>query len=78
MSEAIREAGRTRLRPVLMTAFTTVLALVPMAFRGGQGSEVWNPLGVTILGGLMVATFVTLVIIPVVYSIFETRVRSAP
>jgi len=78
ISEAIKEAGRTRLRPVLMTAFTTILALVPMAFRGGQGSEVWNPLGVTILGGLIVATFVTLVIIPVVYSILETRARPAP
>jgi len=71
MTDAVREAGRTRLRPVLMTAFTTVLALVPMAFRGGQGSEVWNPLGVTILGGLLVATLVTLVIVPVMYSIFN-------
>ena len=76
MSEAIREAGRARLRPVLMTAFTTILALAPMAFRSGQGSEVWNPLGVTILGGLLVATLVTLVIIPVMYSILETRVQS--
>ena len=71
MNEAIREAGRARLRPVLMTAFTTILALVPMAVRGGQGAEVWNPLGMTILGGLLVATLVTLIIVPVMYSILE-------
>ncbi|MFW6457213.1 MAG: efflux RND transporter permease subunit, partial [Planctomycetota bacterium] len=71
MTEAIQEAGERRLRPVLMTAFTTILALVPMAFGGGQGSEVWNPLGSTILGGLLVATLVTLVIVPVMYSILE-------
>ncbi|MBS3762954.1 MAG: efflux RND transporter permease subunit, partial [Planctomycetes bacterium] len=71
MTEAIRRSGERRLRPVLMTAFTTVLALVPMAFGKGQGSEVWNPLGVTILGGLLVATLVTLVIVPVMYSILE-------
>jgi HAE1 family hydrophobic/amphiphilic exporter-1 len=71
MADAIRQAGELRLRPVLMTALTTVLALVPMAFGKGQGSEVWNPLGVTILGGLLVSTLVTLVIVPVMYSIFE-------
>jgi HAE1 family hydrophobic/amphiphilic exporter-1 len=75
MSDALLEAGKTRLRPVLMTAFTTILALVPMAFQSGQGSEVWNPLGVTILGGLLVATFVTLIIVPVAYSVIETRLQ---
>jgi len=73
MSEAIREAGRTRLRPVLMTALTTVLALSPMAFGRGQGQEVWNPLGITIFSGLLVATAVTLIIVPVMYSILEGR-----
>ncbi len=73
MEMALREAGKTRLRPVLMTAFTTILALVPMAFQSGQGSEVWNPLGLTIMGGLLVATLVTLVIIPVMYSILERK-----
>ncbi len=71
MHDAITQAGKRRLRPVLMTAFTTVLALVPMAFGGGQGSEVWNPLGATILGGLLVATLVTLIIVPIMYSILE-------
>ncbi|MBS3734160.1 MAG: efflux RND transporter permease subunit [Phycisphaerae bacterium] len=75
MMEAVQEAGRTRLRPVLMTAMTTLVALTPMAFKQGQGSEIWNPLGVTILGGLLVSTAVTLVLVPTIYSIFEGRVR---
>jgi len=76
MMEAVQEAGRTRLRPVLMTAITTIVALMPMAFKRGQGSEVWNPLGATILGGLLVATLVTLVLVPTIYSIFESHVKS--
>ncbi len=75
MIEAVQEAGRTRLRPVLMTAITTIVALLPMALARGQGSEVWNPLGATILGGLLVSTLVTLVLVPVIYSIFEGRIR---
>ena len=70
-----QEAGRTRLRPVLMTAITTIVALLPMALTRGQGSEVWNPLGATILGGLLVSTLVTLVLVPVIYSIFESRAK---
>jgi len=77
MSEAIREAGRTRLRPVLMTAFTTIFGLLPMALQGGQGSAVWNPMGTTIVSGLLMGTVVTLVIIPVMYSILEVGDRSA-
>jgi len=77
MIEAVQEAGRTRLRPVLMTAITTIVALMPMAFKRGQGSEVWNPLGVTILGGLLVSTLVTLVLVPTIYSIFESHVKKA-
>jgi len=75
MIEAVQEAGRTRLRPVLMTAVTTIVALMPMAFKRGQGSEVWNPLGATILGGLLVSTLVTLVLVPTIYSIFESHVK---
>lgn len=75
MVEAVKEAGRTRLRPVLMTALTTIVALIPMAFKRGQGSEVWNPLGITILGGLLISTLVTLVLVPTVYSIFESHIK---
>ncbi|MCK4793432.1 MAG: efflux RND transporter permease subunit, partial [Desulfobacteraceae bacterium] len=71
MNEAVRQAGQTRLRPVLMTAFTTIFALMPMAFAKGQGSEIWNPLGLTVMGGLLVSTLVTLVLVPTMYSIFE-------
>ena len=71
MIEAIHEAGRTRLRPVLMTATTTIVALLPMAFKRGQGSEMWNPLGATILGGLLASTLVTLILVPTIYSIFR-------
>ncbi|MEI6970969.1 MAG: efflux RND transporter permease subunit, partial [bacterium] len=71
MNDALQEAGRARLRPVLMTSLTTIVALVPMAFGKGQGSEVWNPLGATFLGGMIVSTVVTLVLIPTLYSIFE-------
>ena len=73
LSIAIPNAGKTRLRPVLMTALTTIIALVPMAFKRGQGAEVWNPLGMTIMSGLLVSTLVTLVLVPVVYSLFKHR-----
>lgn len=62
------------LQPVLMTALTTCFALVPMAFRSGHGDEMWNPLGATILGGLLAATLITLVFIPVMYSLLESHV----
>lgn len=73
LNEAVRKAGQDRLRPVLMTAVTTIFGLMPMAFKSGQGSEIWNPMGLTIMGGLMVSTFVTLVLVPTIYSIFESR-----
>lgn len=76
MIEAIQEAGRTRLRPVLMTAVTTIFGVLPMAFHSGQGSETWNPLGVTILSGLLVSTLVTLILVPTIYSVFESRIKS--
>jgi len=71
LNEAIRQAGKARLRPVLMTAFTTIFALIPMAFGKGQESESWNPLGLTVICGLLVSTLVTLILVPTMYSIFE-------
>lgn len=71
--EAIRLAGRTRLRPVLMTAITTIVALIPMAFGGGQGAEIWNPLGITVFAGLTVSTVLTLIFVPILYTLLERR-----
>ncbi len=73
--EAILFSGPRRLRPVLMTAFTTIFALLPLALRTGEGSEVWSPLAISVIGGLLVSTLVTLVLVPVMYSIFETKVK---
>lgn len=65
--EALEEAGKSRLRPVLMTSFTTLLGMVPMVFSRGIGSEIWSPLAITIIGGLFISTFITLLLVPVVY-----------
>ncbi len=67
--EAIQEACGVRLRPILMTTSTTVLGLLPMALSGGQGSELRVPLAVTVIGGLITATLLTLVFVPVLYTI---------
>jgi HAE1 family hydrophobic/amphiphilic exporter-1 len=75
LMEAIKEAGRRRLRPILMTALTTIVAMIPMAIGLGEGSEVQSPLARTVIGGLTSATFITLVVIPVIYSLFEQRRR---
>ncbi|HPS28710.1 MAG TPA: efflux RND transporter permease subunit [bacterium] len=69
VTEAIAKAGSNRLRPVLMTAMTTIIGMVPMALNTGPGSEIWKPLGITVIGGLLVATVVTLVLIPCIYSV---------
>ncbi len=68
---AVVHAGRSRLRPVLMTTLTTILGMVPMAIGTGQGSEMWRPLGVSIIGGLLVSTVMTLVVVPSIYCIFQ-------
>ena len=73
--EAIVRAGRNRLRPVLMTTITTILGMTPLVIGTGEGSEIWRPLGVTVISGLTISTLVTLVLVPVIYSIFETRFR---
>lgn len=70
---AIREAGRTRLRPILMTTLTTALGLLPMAFGIGEGSEVRAPMAVAVIGGLLTSTLLTLVVIPVVYSALDRK-----
>lgn len=69
--EAILQAGPARLRPILMTALTTVLGLLPLALGLGEGGEMDAPLGAVVIGGLLVSTILTLVVIPVVYTVFE-------
>ncbi|MCA2005237.1 MAG: efflux RND transporter permease subunit, partial [Ignavibacterium sp.] len=75
LREAIIYSGRNRLRPVLMTTFTTLLGLIPLAVSAGDGSEVWRPLGISTIGGLFFSTLITLVLVPVLYSVFETRFK---
>ncbi len=69
--EALLEAGRLRLRPILMTTLATVLGLVPMALAIGEGAEVRAPLAITLIGGLLGSTLLTLLVIPVVYATFD-------
>ncbi len=71
LNEAIALSGASRLRPVLMTAFTTLLGMVPMAVSNGEGSEMWQPLGIVVIGGLLVSTLVTLIIVPVSYALMS-------
>ena len=69
--EAIMEGGRTRLRPILMTALTTILGLLPLAIGIGKGAEIRVPLAITVIGGISTSTVMTLIVIPVVYALFE-------
>lgn len=73
LNEAIAVSGRLRLRPVLMTALTTILAMLPMALSRGEGSEIWSPMGISLIGGLVFSTIVTMVLVPVVYGLVSRR-----
>lgn len=66
--DAIAQACRSRLRPVLMTSLTTILGMVPMALSVGEGSETWRPMGIAVIGGMIFSTIITLLIVPVVYA----------
>ncbi len=76
--EAIMQAGEARLRPILMTSMTTALGLLPMAMGFGEGSEVRTPMAITVIGGLVVSTMLTLLVIPVVYSLMDRKQWPAP
>jgi HAE1 family hydrophobic/amphiphilic exporter-1 len=71
--DAIAISGRSRLRPVLMTSATTILGMLPLALSKGSGSELWSPMGIAVIGGLVISTLVTLVLVPVVYAIFVRK-----
>jgi len=71
--EAVLQAGRIRLRPILMTALATILGMIPMAVGLGEGSETNMPLARAVIGGLTVSTGLTLLLIPVLYVLFEQR-----
>jgi HAE1 family hydrophobic/amphiphilic exporter-1 len=71
MFEALVETGMSRLRPILMTTITTVIGMIPLAITTGEGAELWRPIGIAMVGGLSLSTFVTLFIVPVVYALTE-------
>ncbi len=73
LREAILEAGLTRLRPIMMTALTTILGLLPLALGIGEGAEVQVPLAIVVIGGLSISTLLTLFVVPVIYSILERK-----
>ena len=75
LNDALITAGTRRLRPVLMTTLTTIFGLVPLAISRGQGSEMWQPFGITVIGGLSLSTIVTLALVPVMYSFMARRIR---
>lgn len=67
---AVVDGGKSRLRPVLMTTLTTILGMIPMAIGTGQGSEIWQSLGIVVIGGMTFATIITLILVPALYSVF--------
>ncbi|WP_418449790.1 efflux RND transporter permease subunit [Alistipes sp.] len=71
--DAVIAGGKSRLRPVLMTSFTTILGMVPLAIGTGAGSETWQPMGIAVIGGLTCSTILTLFIVPALYSVMVNR-----
>jgi HAE1 family hydrophobic/amphiphilic exporter-1 len=71
--QAATTAGKSRLRPVLMTTLTTVLGMIPMAIGTGEGSEMWRPMGMTVAWGLSVSTLITLILVPTIYTVFAAN-----
>jgi HAE1 family hydrophobic/amphiphilic exporter-1 len=69
--EAVLEAGPVRLRPVLMTAVSTIFGMIPLAYGTGDGSEWRQPMGIVSIGGLVASTLLTLLIVPIAYTLFD-------
>ncbi len=70
ISRAIIEGGRSRLRPILMTSFATILGMFPLAIGSGEGAEMWRPMGIAMIGGLTFSFLISLVLVPIIYSLF--------
>lgn len=73
---AIIDAGKTRLRPIVMTTLTTILGLMPMAFGLGEGAEIRTPMAITVIFGLLFSSLLTLILLPVLYSLFDKKVST--
>ena len=73
--EAVVEAGRTRMRPILVTTLTTILAMIPMLLSGAEGAEVFRPMAATVIFGLACSTIISLLVIPILYEKFESTPR---
>ena len=71
--EALVRAGRIRVRPILMTTLATLFGLLPLALGLGSGSEIQKPLALAVIGGLFLSTFITLLVMPVLYTFLEAR-----
>jgi HAE1 family hydrophobic/amphiphilic exporter-1 len=71
--EALVEGARSRLRPIIMTTMCTLFGFLPLALAVGEGAEVRSPMAITVIGGLLVSTLLTLVVIPVVYDLLDRR-----
>ncbi|EDN82740.1 hypothetical protein BIFADO_01513 [Bifidobacterium adolescentis L2-32] len=71
--EALIEGARSRLRPIIMTTLCTLFGFLPLAIATGEGAEVRSPMAITVIGGLLVSTLLTLVVIPVVYDLLDRR-----
>jgi HAE1 family hydrophobic/amphiphilic exporter-1 len=73
LREAVFEGSAVRLRPILMSSVTTIFGLIPLALGLGEGAELQRPLGISVIGGLLFSTFLTLILIPVIYELVEKR-----
>ena len=73
LNEAIALSGESRMRPVMMTALTTILGMIPMATSTSEGSEMWTTMGIVVIGGLLISTLVTLIVVPVLYGLMERK-----
>jgi HAE1 family hydrophobic/amphiphilic exporter-1 len=75
LTEAVKTGAKRRLRPILITSGTTIFGLLPLALSRGSGSTLWKSLGISVVGGMIVSSFITLLLIPTLYTIFESKLK---